>query len=127
MYCIIWSVALFVVTFYGLLSQEKAFDFTGKDLLPVAQTHIMPMIMAMTLYLWDVLYNVSMRRLNDEKSTFWILLMIILFLGFFVFSILVNDNTIGWILFIGSWLSLTMLKFKTTESEQVQPYQILED
>lgn len=58
------------MTFYSLLSQSQAFVFTGKDLLSVAESHIMPMIMAMTLYLWDVLYNVSMCRLNDGKTTF---------------------------------------------------------
>ena len=48
------------------------------------------MIMAMLLYLWDVMYNVSLKRDNNGSLILWILGTIILFLGFFVFSLLVN-------------------------------------
>lgn len=127
LYCIFWSVGLFVATFYCLLAQEgEAFKFTGKELLPIAQSHIMPMIMAMTLYLLDVLYAISMRKSNQDKSLFWILSTIIVFMVTFVFPLLVNCNVLGWVLFILSWLSLTILKFQTTESEQ-SPYLITED
>lgn len=57
----------------------------------------------------------------------WILGTIILFLGFFVFSLLVNNNFWGWTLFGAAWLSLTVLKYKTTEDEQSSPYIITED
>lgn len=128
LYCILWSVGLFVATFYCLLAQdEEAFDFTGKELLPIAQSHIMPMIMAMALYLWDVLYSLSMRKMNRDKSLFWILAMIIVFMITFVFSILVNCNVLGWVLFILSWLSLAILKYQTTENGQTLPYPISED
>ncbi|WP_297674445.1 hypothetical protein [uncultured Bacteroides sp.] len=128
LYCILWSVGLFVATFYCLLAQdEEAFDFTGKELLPIAQSHIMPMIMAMALYLWDVLYSLSMQKMNRDRSLFWILAMIIVFMITFVSSILVNCNVLGWVLFILSWLSLTILKYQTTENGQTFPYPISED
>lgn len=128
LYCTMWSVGLFVATFYSLLGQEgEVFDFTGKQLLTIAQSHIMPMIMAMALYLWDVLYSISLHKVNNDQSMFWTLLMIILFMVLFVFSMLANHNTIGWGLFLLSWLSLTILKYKTTEDEQTCPYQISED
>lgn len=127
LYCVMWSVGLFVATFYSLFTLEgEAFNFSGKELLPIAQSHIIPMIMAMTLYLWDVLYNLSMQKTNNDKSMFWILLMIIAFMVAFVFSMLVNYNVIGWGLFIISWLALTILKYQTTEDERA-PYQITED
>ena len=63
-YCTLWSVALFVATFYGIIGQESAFLFQGKEMLDVASSHIFPMIMAMVLYLWDVMYNVSLKREN---------------------------------------------------------------
>lgn len=85
------------------------------------------MIMAMLLYLWDVMYNVSLKRDNNGSLILWILGTIILFLGFFVFSLLVNNNFWGWTLFGAAWLSLTVLKYKTTEDEQSSPYIITED
>lgn len=48
-------------------------------------------------------------------------------LGIFVFSLLVNNNFWGWTLFGAAWLSLTVLKYKTTEDEQSSPYIITED
>jgi len=123
-----WSIGLFVATFYGLLGQDgEAFDFAGKELLAIAQSHIMPMIMAMALYLWDVLYGISLHKVNNDQAMFWTLLMIILFMVLFVFSMLANHNIIGWTLFMLSWLALTILKYQTTEDEQTCPYQISED
>lgn len=123
----IWSVGLFVATFYGLFDMgNEAFNFTQKELLPIAKSHIMPMVMGMALYLTDVLYGTYLHKNNSDKIT-WILLMIILFMAFFVFSILVNDNVVGWTLFILAWLSLTVLKYKTTEDGQSIPYKISED
>lgn len=126
-YCTLWSVALFVATFYGIIGQESAFLFKGKEMLDVASSHIFPMIMAMVLYLWDVMYNVSLKRDNNGGLIIGILGTIILFMGMFVFSLLVNNNCWGWILFIAAWLSLTVLKFITTEDEQSSPYIITEE
>lgn len=126
-YCLLWSVALFVATFYTVIGQDNAFVFDKKLLLEVANSHIFPMMMAMVLYLWDVLYNVSLQKSNNDHLIIWILGTIIVFLGGFVFSLLVNDNFWGWSLFGIAWLSLTVLKFVTTEDEQSTPYVISED
>lgn len=113
-YCVVWSIGLFVATFYGLFEVENAFDFTDKELLSVAQSHIFPMIMAMALYLIDVLYG-SITRGESDKLVFWTLLMVISFMVTFVLSLLVNHNVAGWIFFVFAWISLTVLKFKTTD------------
>lgn len=125
-YCTLWSVGLFVATFYGLFNVDQAFDFTGSSLLSTAQSYIMPMIMVMTLYLFDVLYEISTHRHCAMNTILWILLTLIVFMLSFVFSILVNRNALGWALFILSWASLTVLKFQTT-GEGISPYQIMED
>lgn len=127
LYCGMWPVALFVSTFYSLLGQEQRFDFEGKLLLDVAQSHIFPMIMAMTLYLMDVMYAISLRKTNGEGLTMWLLGTIIVFLLSFVFALMVNSNLWGWMLFIVAWLSLTVLKFVTTEEGESMPYIIAED
>ncbi len=126
-YCTLWSVALFTATFYTLIGQDSAFVFDGKLLLEVASSHVFPMIMAMMLYLFDVMYAASLRKSNNDNLVIWVLGTVIVFMGGFVASLLVNDNFWGWSLFGVAWLSLTALKFVTTEDEQSTPYIISED
>lgn len=126
-YCLLWSIGLFVATFYGLLVQENVFDFTDKELLSVAQSHIFPMVMAMALFLLDVLYGSIIRGEND-RLVFWTLLMVIAFMVTFVLSLLVNHNVSGWTFFVLAWLSLTILKFKTTDGgKKPCPHIVSED
>lgn len=125
-YCTIWSIGLFVATFYCLLPQWKnAFCFTDKEVLSVARSHFMPMIMAMALYLLDVVYNISSQKVECSKKSFCLILVIIItFMTIFVFSILINNNIYGWILFVVSWICLTILKFITTDDGTAIPYPI---
>ena len=125
-YCTLWSMALFVATFYSIIGQESAFVFDGKLLRDVALSHIFPMIMAMTLYLVDVTYTALLGK-STNNLVIWVLITVIVFMGGFVASILVNNNFWGWSLFGIAWLSLTVLKFVTTEDEESTPYIIWED
>ena len=126
-YCLLWSVALFVSTFYSLFNHvEKAFVFTDAKLLDVAQSHIMPLVMAMTLYIWDVVYNITLN--NSSKQTIIpVLLSILVFLVMMVFSILVNNNIWGWGLFCLAWVALSFMKYATTESLKSSTYIISEE
>lgn len=127
-YCFTWSIGLLFSTFYVLFcGEEEAFGFSDKLLLPVAQSYIMPMILVMSLYLWDVLYNFVMHPKSRDTDMFWIILCMIGFLVLFVFSILVNNNNVGWVLFIMSWVTLTVLKYKTTADTHTQIFKIPED
>lgn len=121
-----WSLGLFVATFYSIIGKDSAFDFNGKLLLDVASTHIFPMIMAMTLYLLDVIYNALLVKIN-YSIVIWILGTIIVFLGGFVASLMINNNFWGWFFFCIAWLSLTVLKFVTTEAEGAAPHIVTED
>lgn len=126
-YCALWSIALFVATFYSIIGQESAFVFDGKSLREVALSHIFPMIMAMTLYLVDVTYSALLGKITNNL-VIWVLITVIVFMGGFVASILVNNNFWGWSLFGVAWLSLTVLKFVTTEDKvESTPYIISED
>lgn len=126
-YCTLWSIALFVSTFYSIICKEHSFVFDGKMLLDIASSHILPMVMAMTLYLLDVMYGLSIKKSDNANLIQWILGTIIVFMGCFVTSLLVNDNIWGWFFFCIAWLSLTVLKFQTTEGKENIPYIITED
>lgn len=121
-----WSIALFVSTFYSIIGQKYAFDFNGKLLLDVALSHIFPMIMAMTLYLIDVTYTALLGKINNNLII-WVLITVIAFMGCFVASLLVNDNFWGWCSFLIAWASLTILKFVTTDEAESIPHIISED
>lgn len=127
-YCVSWSIGLLFATFYALYSTEgEAFSFSNAMLLPVSQSYIMPMVLVMALYLWDVLYNITLQTRQRNREIFWILLCIIIFMLCFVLSILVNNNIIGWFLFYMAWIALTILKFQTTERMQPCLHKIPED
>lgn len=125
-YCTLWSVALFVSTFYSIIGKESVFTFDGKLLLDVTATHIFPMIMAMTLYLLDVTYSAILGKVGNNL-VIWVLTTVIAFMGCFVASLMVNENLWGWCAFCMAWMSLTILKFVTTEGEDTTPYIISED
>lgn len=101
-----------------------AFDFSGKKLADATGDYIFPMTMAMTLYLIDVIYNVTKPNFNTPKQTVWILISLVLFMVLFVTSLMVSPDYLSFILCIMSWLSLTLLKFKTTEGYNKIPYRI---
>lgn len=126
-YCTLWSIGLFVSTFYSIICKEQSFAFDGKMLVDVASSHIFPMIMAMTLYLLDVMYSLSIKKSYNDSLIQWILGTIIIFMGCFVTSLLVNNNIWGWFFFCIAWLSLTVLKFQTTDNKESVPYIITED
>lgn len=126
-YCAVWSAGLFCVSFFPLLKNiEEAFVFEGKQILDVAMSHLFPMIMALSLYLLDMMYSFRWKA-QAEKVMDWIFGTIIVFLVAFVFSIIVNDNIWGWGLFLLSWISLTVLKIKTTDSQNIVLYKVTED
>ena len=126
-YCLLWSVALFVSTFYSLFDHvEKAFVFTDAKLLDVAQSHIMPLVMAMTLYIWDVVYNITLNN-SSKQTVIPVLLSIVIFFVMMVFSILVNNNIWGWVLFCLAWVALSFMKYATTESLKPSTYAISEE
>lgn len=126
-YCMMWSVGLFFATFYSVFGQADFFLFADKKSLEVAQCYIMPLVMAMDLYLWDVLYNVTLKGRLDYSTAKWVFVGVIAFLTFFAFSLIGNNVWAGWIFFILSWLSLTMIKVATTDSLEVKVYKIGED
>lgn len=126
-YCIAWSVGLLVASFYALLQKEDAFVMSGKPIAEVMGEYGMPMIMAMTLYMMDVAYSILTVSSISKMLVVKMLILIVFFLICFVFSILVNCNIGGWILFSLAWLMLTLLKFVTTENINVNTYEIRED
>lgn len=126
-YCIAWSIGLLVASFYALLQKEDAFTMTGKPIAEVMGEYGLPMVMAMALYMVDVAYSILTVSEITKLQVVRMLVLIVSFMICFVFSILVNCNIGGWILFSLAWVMLTLLKFVTTDDVNVYTYEIRED
>lgn len=117
-YCFLWFVLLFFVTLYGFFSSGANFVFENETFSDMFGLYIMPMVMAMALYLLDVTYIISLNKNNlNGKMVVWILSTIFVFMVSFVLSIFVNRKCLGWVFLIISWMSLSVMKFQTTENE----------
>ena len=107
MYVLLWSVGLFVATFYSFCGE---FDFAAMSTMPaltMAEDYLFPLFMAMALFLLDAQY-VMISDGQQIKPVYSACFTI--FLLCTVFSILVDNCLFGWLLFIVAWIALTILK-----------------
>lgn len=110
-YVILWSIGLFVATFYTFI--EK-FNFSEMSTMPardMAEQYLFPLFMAMALFLLDA--NHAMITEGRQISSVYSVCFIS-FILFTVFSILVNQAVFGWIFFSLAWVALTVLKGSMT-------------
>lgn len=106
-YIILWSVGLFVATFYGFCGSFDFAEMKKMTALKMANDYLFPLFMAMALFLLDAQYVMVTegRQFTKPYSA-----CVILFLLATVVSILVNNSVLGWVFFIGAWIALTVLK-----------------
>lgn len=106
-YIILWSVGLFVATFYGFCGSFDFAEMKKMTALKMANDYLFPLFMAMALFLLDAQYVMVTegRQFTKAYSA-----CVILFLLATVVSILVNNSVLGWVFFIGAWIALTVLK-----------------
>ncbi len=127
-YCFLWSVVLFFVTFYGFFHNGANFIFENETSSNMFGLYIMPMVMAMALYLLDVTYIINLKKNNlNGKMVVWVLSTLFVFMVSFVLSMFVNKNCLGWFFLIISWMSLSLMKFQTTENEVYKLKKISEE
>lgn len=127
-YCLVWSFLLFFVTLYGFLGNGADFVFESETFGNIFGLYIMPMIMAMALYLWDVMYAVVLKKSNLKSDMIiWVLVTLFIFMLTFALSMFVNRNWLGWVCLIISWMSFLLMKIKTTEKMMDTTKKILEE
>lgn len=106
-YVILWSVGLFVATFYTLFKEFNFAQMSTMSALAMAEQYLFPLFMAMALFLLDAHYVMftDRRQISSAYSicfTFFILSTVV--------SILVDNAVWGWLFFIVAWIALTILK-----------------
>lgn len=106
-YVVLWSVGLFVATFFTFC---ESFDFAAMDTmtaLNLAEDYLFPLFLAMSLFLIDAQY-VMITEGRQFSSVF--LVCFIFFILAAVASVLVDHAIWGWVFFIAAWIALTVLK-----------------
>lgn len=113
LYVLVWSLGLMFATFPKLISGEMKFDFQNNLNNDAVMKYIFPFIMAMAIYLIDVLYvSMAEERSGNYKGVTLSWALIGGFLLFFVFSLLGGKS----LFFVLGWLCLTALKFIKTDT-----------
>lgn len=122
-YIISWSLGLLYATFPHLFDGEMSFDLRTMSLIEACDTYIFPFVMAMILFLIDVIYG-YLQEMTDGHYThvIGVIFFLIIFLLGFVFSICVKNPNIARICFIISWLSLSIMKYLKTEFHNRKRY-----
>jgi len=113
LYVLVWSLGLMFATFPNLISGEMKFDFQNNLNNDAVMKYIFPFIMAMAIYLIDVLYvSMAEERSGNYKGVTLSWALLGGFLLFFVFSLLGGKC----LFFVLGWLCLTALKFIKTDT-----------
>ena len=125
LYVLVWSLGLMFATFPNLISGEMKFDFQNNLNNDAVMKYIFPFIMAMAIYLIDVLYvSMAEERSGNYKGVtlswallggfllFFVFSLLGGFILFFVFSLLGGKC----LFFVLGWLCLTALKFIKTDT-----------
>lgn len=118
-----WSLGLLYATFPHLFDGGMTFNFSKMSLIQAGEAYIFPLVMAMVLFLVDVIYG-YIREMCDGQYTHVIsvLIFLILFLLGFVFSMTFENQNVSFGCFIISWLSLSIMKFLKTDLYDVKKY-----
>ena len=113
LYVLVWSLGLMFATFPNLISGEMKFDFQNNLNNDAVMKYIFPFILAMAIYLIDVLYvSMAEERSGNYKGVTLSWALLGGFLLFFVFSLLGGKS----LFFVLGWLCLTALKFIKTDT-----------
>lgn len=93
------------------------------SLVEACESYIFPFIMAMILFLVDVVYG-YIKDMCDGQYThvIGVIVFLILFLLGFVFSVSVQNQNTARVCFIISWVSLSVMKFLKTDLYDVKKY-----
>lgn len=113
-YVIVWSFGLFFATFPTIVKSE--FDFSLRTLSQedLIDKYIIPLMMAMAMFLLDALYAYRIDQSIGKNNSFVSLFIAeIAFLVAFALS-LFGGKTLSLIMFILAWLSMSLMKFTTT-------------
>ncbi len=122
-YIISWSIGLLYATFPHFFDGRMSFDLRNMSLVDACESYIFPFVMAMILFLVDVVYG-YIKEMCDGQYThvIGVILFLILFLLGFVLSLSVQNPTIACVCFIISWICLSVMKFLKTDLYDVKKY-----
>jgi len=116
-------MGLLYATFPHFFDGKMSFDFRNKTLGEACDAYIFPFVMAMVLFLIDVIYGYIKETIDGHYThVVGVIVFLVLFLLGFVLSVsLENPNLSRWC-FIVSWICLSVMKFLKTDLYDLEKY-----
>lgn len=115
-YIICWSLGLLFATFSHFFDGEMSFDFSKMTLRDACNTYIFPFVMAMLLFLVDVIYGYVKEMIYGHYThVIGVITFLVLYLLGFVLSVSVENPNAARGCFIVSWLCLSVMKLLKTD------------
>lgn len=122
-YIISWSLGLLYATFPHYFDGGMSFDLRHMSLSDACDTYIFPIVMAMVLFLIDVVYGYIKEMIDGQYThVIGVIICLILFLLGFIFSVSIENPNIAQFCFIISWISLSYMKFLKTDFHNPKKY-----
>lgn len=104
-YALIWSLALFYITFRSFLSEGFVLPDSIEDSY---DDYIFPLMTAFTLFIFDIIWGVILQTCEKWRFVFTLIAFLVFF---FSFTISITGELLSFrVCFILSWASLTFLK-----------------
>lgn len=115
-YIFSWSIGLLYATFPHFFGGEMSFDFRNQTLSDACDAYIFPFVMAMVLFLIDVIYGYIKEMIDGHYThVVGVIAFLVLFLIGFVLSLSVSDPSVARWCFIISWVCLSFMKLLKTD------------
>lgn len=112
-----WSIALFFATFPNLIMGKMNLEFSAMEFPEIRDTYMLPILMAMVLFLGDVVYVFEQEKCEGKEQKH--ITSVILLMGLYLFSFLLSlygNIYCGYIGLFLAWIALTIMKFIKTNS-----------
>lgn len=126
LYIIFWSGGLLWATFPDFLEGKMSFDFNTMGYLCFFKKYLFPLLMALLLFLFDVIYAFYLESAKGSpKQVQPVMISGAGFILFFILSAYLSGTAYAPVFFLLSWLCLAIMKyFKTEKRPPAAPQQV---
>lgn len=127
LYIIFWSGGLLWATFPDFLEGKMCFDFNQMGYLCFFKKYLFPLLMALLLFLFDVIYAFYLESSKDGPQQVQpVMISGAGFILFFILSAYSSGTVCAPVFFMLSWLCLAAMKyFKTDKRPKAMPQQVI--
>lgn len=113
----IWSGGLLYGSFRAVFENKMTYNFHSLSMAQACDEYVFPMLMAMLLFLFDVIYNALGDFSNGRQPRIiGLLICLCVFIGSFIFTLLYDNASLVEKSFWTAWGALTLMKYFSTHN-----------